>query len=48
MDKFVAGLAGNIGLAAEEAAIIVISSVAAQTRASFLQTWVSISYILSP
>ncbi|XP_073392423.1 uncharacterized protein [Physcomitrium patens] len=39
VDKFVAGLAGNIGLAAEEAAIIVISSVAAQTRASFLQTW---------
>ncbi|KAG0559202.1 hypothetical protein M758_10G085100 [Ceratodon purpureus] len=37
--KFIAGLAGNIGLDAEKAAIMVIASVAARTRAAFLQTW---------
>lgn len=38
--KFISGLAGNIGLDAERAATIVIASVAARTRASFLQAWV--------
>lgn len=41
VDKFIAGLAGNIGLDAEKAAIIVVASVAARTRATFLQAWVS-------
>jgi len=39
--KFIAGLAGNIGLDAERAATIVVAAVAARTRATFLQAWVS-------
>lgn len=41
VDKFIAGLAGNIGLDAEKAATIVVAFVAARTRAIFLQAWVS-------
>lgn len=37
--NFTAGLARNIGIDVKKAAIMVIASVAAQTRATFLQTW---------
>jgi hypothetical protein len=44
--KFISGLAVNIGINAEKAATMVIAAVAARTRAGFLQAWVIISCII--
>lgn len=45
--KFISGLAVNIGINAEKAATMVIAAIAARTRAGFLQAWVIISCILA-
>eukprot|EP01018_Ginkgo_biloba_P031649 Gb_22828 [translate_table: standard] len=37
--RFIAGLAGNIGIKADRAATMVNAAVAAQTRSTFLQAW---------
>lgn len=37
--RFIAGLAGNIGIEADRAAIMVNAAIAARTRSTFLQTW---------
>jgi len=37
--RFVAGLAGNIGIEADRAAIMVNAAIAARTRSTFLQAW---------
>ena len=38
--EFLAGLAENISLEAERAAVMVNAAVAARTRSTFLQAWV--------
>lgn len=37
--RFIAGLAGNIGIEADRAAIMVNAAIAARTRSTFLQAW---------